>query len=29
MKIYQNYVDVYNETLKQHSKQSKNLIQSF
>ena len=29
MKIYQNYADVYNETLKQHSKQSKNLIQSF
>lgn len=29
MKIYQNYADVYNETLKQHAKQSKNLIQSF
>lgn len=29
MKIYQNYAEVYNETLKQHSKQAKNLIQSF
>lgn len=29
MKIYQNYADVYNETLKQHSKNQKNLIQSF
>ena len=29
MKIYQNYSEVYNETLRQHSKQSKNLIQSF
>lgn len=29
MKIYQNYSDVYNETLKQHSKNQKNLIQSF
>lgn len=29
MKIYQNYADVYNETLKQHAKNQKNLIQSF
>ena len=29
MKIYQNYAEVYNETLKQHSKNAKNLIQSF
>ena len=29
MKIYQNYADVYNETLKQHTKNQKNLIQSF
>lgn len=29
MKIYQNYTEVYNETLRQHSKQAKNLIQSF
>jgi len=29
MKIYQNYADVYNETLKQHVKNQKNLIQSF
>lgn len=29
MKIYQNYSEVYNETLRMHSKQAKNLIQSF
>lgn len=29
MKIYQNYTEVYNETLRQHSKNQKNLIQSF
>ena len=29
MKIYQNYSEVYNETLRMHSKNSKNLIQSF
>jgi hypothetical protein len=29
MKIYQNYSDVYNETLKFKNKNSKNLIQSF
>ena len=29
MRIYQNYAEVYNETLKQHSKNAKNLIQSF
>ena len=29
MKIYQNYAEVYNKTLQQHSKNEKNLIQSF
>ncbi len=29
MKIYQNYADIYNETLKYKTKNSKNLIQSF
>ena len=29
MKIYQNYADIYNETLKYKAKNSKNLIQSF
>jgi hypothetical protein len=29
MKIYQNYSDVYNETLKYKNKHSKNFIQSF
>jgi hypothetical protein len=29
MKIYLNYAEVYNETIKQHNKNQKNLIQSF
>ena len=29
MKIYQNYADIYNETLKREAIDSKNLIQKF